>query len=195
MAGPGILAPAMCTFLTFGVPARTPAELLVDAFDGGVHPIEHPRAGEWFGEDVLYFQDRSHCNCGTEVGRDGGASATSAAAKEPWIVAKERAARRRLAKKERAAHRSQCRSVPRSDVDGSQPSAGEWAERLHAVLDAGVRWIGLLLHDYEGSTKDEPQDVERVDEEREVLSATTLRRLRADVLHVFHAEPVRPGTL
>ena len=176
------LVDRMCTFITLFLPASFPyveAAAIMERSGRRLFAQDSPSLQAAVGSGWQPWLSAGHCDCGTAL-----ASAREA---EEWKGDAERWRRKgwseaKIARAlaEQLARHEQDQQVRRDEALGD---AGQWLQRIDALLDAGAARIGLLVRDYDGSVgARQPKPPER-HWPRNQLAAADLLALMPGTLH------------
>ncbi|HEL4299501.1 hypothetical protein N5C18_02415 [Stenotrophomonas sp. GD03930] len=140
----------MCTFVTLFLPtsfAHVEAAAIMERSGRRLFAQASPSLQAAVGPSCQPWLSAAHCDCGTALGAARAEPAWKGDAerwrKKGWSEAK---IARALA--EQLAHFQQERQARRSEGLGD---AGQWLQRIDALLQAGAARIGLLVRDYDGA--------------------------------------------
>ncbi|MEG9857668.1 MULTISPECIES: hypothetical protein [Stenotrophomonas maltophilia group] len=172
----------MCTFITLFLPAslsHVEAAAIMQRSGRRLFAQDSPSLQSVVGPDWQPWLSAAHCDCGTSLAsaqavreRNGDAERWR---RKGWSEAKiARALAAQLARHEQD---QQARR------DEALDDAGQWLQRIDALLQAGAARIGLLVRDYDGSVgARQPKPPERR-WSRDQLAAADLLAFAPGTLH------------
>lgn len=172
----------MCTFVTLFLPtsfAHVEAAAIMERSGRRLFAQDSPSLQAAVGPGWQLWLSAAHCDCGTAV--------ASSRAEREWKADAERWRKKgwseakiaRALAEQRARH-EQDQQVRRDEALGD---AGQWLQRIDALLAGGAARIGLLVRDYDGSVgARQPKPPER-HWPRARLAAADLLALEPGTLH------------
>ncbi|MDR6694160.1 hypothetical protein [Stenotrophomonas sp. 1337] len=143
-------ASLMCTFITLFLPTSFPdaeSSAIMERSGRRLFAQDSPSLRAAVGPGWQPWLSAGHCDCGTALASawkmQEGKNDAERWRRKGWSEAKiARALTEQLARRE------QDQQVHR---DGALGDAGQWLQRIDALLDAGAARIGLLVRDYAGA--------------------------------------------
>ncbi|WP_329888135.1 hypothetical protein [Stenotrophomonas sepilia] len=141
----------MCTFITLFLPAsfaQVDAAAIMQRSGRSLFAQDSPSLQSVVGPDWQPWLSAAHCDCGTSLAlaqavREWNGDDAERWRRKGWSEAKiARALAAQLARHEQD---QQARR------DEALDDAGQWLQRIDALLQAGAARIGLLVRDYDGS--------------------------------------------
>ncbi len=140
----------MCTFITVFLPTSLPYDAAAAVFTRSGRRLlaqDSPSLQAAVGPGWKPWLSAAHCDCGTAL--------ASARAEPEWTGDAERwrkkgwsEAKIGRALAEQLARHAQDQQVRRDEALGD---AGQWLQRIDALLGTGAARIGLLVRDYDGA--------------------------------------------
>lgn len=178
----------MCTFITVFLPTTLAHDTAAAIFTRSGRRLfaqASPSLQAAVGPGWQPWLSAAHCDCGTALAsaraereRKGDAERWR---KKGWSEAK---IARALA--EQLARHAQDQQVRRDEALGD---AGQWLQRIDALLQSGTERIGLLVRDYEGAVSAPQSPPPQRHWRRDHLGAAALLALQPDTLHWIEATP------
>ena len=176
------LVDRMCTFITLFLPASLPhvdAAAIMERSGRRLFVQDSPSLQAAVGPGWQPWLSAGHCDCGTAL--------ASARAESEWKGDAERWRRKgwseaKIARAlaEQLARHAQDQQGRRDEALGD---AGQWLQRIDALLQSGAARIGLLVRDYDGSVgARQPKPPER-HWSRDQLEAEDLLAFAPGTLH------------
>ncbi|WP_329846240.1 hypothetical protein [Stenotrophomonas sepilia] len=172
----------MCTFITLFLPAslsHVEAVAIMQRSGRRLFAQDSPSLQSVVGPDWQPWLSAAHCDCGTSL--------ASAQAVREWNGDAERW--RRKGWSEAKIARALAAQLARHEHDQqvrreeALHDAGQWLQRIDALLQAGAARIGLLVRDYDGAVSDrQPKPPER-HWSRDQLAAADLLAFAPGTLH------------
>lgn len=140
----------MCTFITLFLPAlfsHAEAAAIMESSGRRLFAQDSPSLLAATGPGWQPWLSAGHCDCGTALASSHGEREWKGDAerwrKKGWSAAKiARALAEQRARQERDQQERR---------DDALVDAGQWLQRIDALLQAGAARIGLLVRDYDGS--------------------------------------------
>ena len=183
----------MCYYITAVLPPATDplaAQSIAERHGRNLTPIENGGVKEQLRSGELYcLTTAGHCDCDTTLG-------LLSRKRQPHQTQKDARARKLEAlgwsktKIERALSQS-AQSQERNAARAAQSAAAEtegWAKFIAAVHAAGIPYIGLLLHFYDGALSQNIQLKSRVLLKSSSQATAVLPRIAEDTIYEFRTE-------
>jgi len=172
----------MCTFVTLFLPtsfAHAEAAAIMKRSGRSLFAQASPSLQAAVGPGWQPWLSAAHCDCGTAL--------ASARTEPEWKGDAERwrkkgwsEAKIARALAEQLAHFKQERQARQSEGLGD---AGQWLQRIDALLQAGAARIGLLVRDYDGAVSAQQPNPPEHHWSRDQLAAADLLALAPGRLH------------
>jgi hypothetical protein len=140
----------MCTFITVFLPTSLPrveAAAIMERSGRRLFAQASPSLKAAVGPDWQPWLSAAHCDCGTAL-RSARAEPAWKGDAERWRKKGWSEAKIARALAEQLAHFQQERQARQSE---GLDDAGQWLQRIDALLQAGAARIGLLVRDYDGA--------------------------------------------
>ncbi|OBU69819.1 hypothetical protein A9K58_03880 [Stenotrophomonas maltophilia] len=140
----------MCTFITVFLPSTLEHATAAAIFARSGRRLSaqaSPSLQQAVGSDWLPWLSAAHCDCGTALGSMRAMPEWKGDA-ERWRKKGWSEAKIARAQAEQLARHEQDQQVRR---DEALVDAGQWLQRIDALLQAGAARVGLLVRDYDGA--------------------------------------------